>query len=243
MSTDHKKYQSVLDDHDLFPMLEQATTKEKKLISTVIAEKISSNIESSCTNSMKIGRELQLMGGNSAVNLFRGDGVKYKELAYDAAKKVRAKVKSNDSIETIEWELLTTLVKKAVEKMNEQDKEQFFAELEESTGQAFNWKNVAMDQLFKIGVPGAAGIYLALAEIAIPQILRALGITAAVGFIGGRAAAAAIPVVGWGLAIGSIFQSMAGTAYSVTIPCTAYLGAIRARINANSVAAEIFGDL
>lgn len=84
-------------------------------------------------------------------------------------------------------------------------------------------------------------MYTIIIDLALPQILRMLGVQAAVMFVGGRAILGAIPVIGWGAAVGSTVYSIAGTAFSVTIPCTAIIGSIRARLEAKEVADNLKG--
>ena len=220
-------------DKDLYNILQQATKDEKLLLSKIIADKFSSDIGENCTDPYKIAKELQLMGGNSIANGVRSivnglssQGVSYKELATEAAEKVGASISISDNIDIIERKLLATLIKKATEQMSEEDVQAFYREVEKKgVDKAYNWKD-ALQQ----GAILTPAIYAILAEISMPYILRTLGLRSAVAFASGRAASAAIPVVGWGLALGSILNLIAGTAYKVTIPCTAYVGAIRARL-------------
>ncbi len=218
-------------DRNLYDVLNQATEDELLLLSKIIGEKFSSDIDTNCTDPFKIARELQLMGGHSAANLWRGHGVSYWELAKDAADKVGADTDNAEDIDDIEWALLETLVEKALEKMSADDRQSFFEEIgKNAPGKAFT-----LTDILKPGVTVGPSIYLAVANVSMPHILRTLGLSAAANFMGGRVATAAIPVVGWGLALGSVLHSMAGTAYTVTIPCSAYVGAIRARIKAEKL--------
>ncbi len=218
-------------DKSLYDILTQATKDELLLLSKIIGEKLTSDIDTNCTDPFEIARELQLMGGHSAANLWRGHGVTYWELAKDAADKVGANTDDAEEIDDIEWALLETVVEKALEKMSTEDRQSFFEEIRKNApDKAFTIKDI----LKQGGTVGPA-VYVAVANVSMPYILRTLGLSAAAGFIGGRAAAAVIPVVGWGLALGSVLHSMAGTAYKVTIPCAAYVGAIRARIKAEEV--------
>lgn len=224
-------------DIALFDILEQATNDEKLLLSKIISDKISSDIDAYCTDAYKITRELQLMGGHSAANIWRGHGVPYHELALDAAEKAGAKVYASAAIEEIEWALLEALVEKAVDKMNEEDREKFYQEIRDKGGnEAFNFKDI-----LKQGSIVGPSVYVAIARVSMPYILRTLGMNTAAGFMVGRAATSVIPVIGWGVALGSIFHSMAGTAYTVTIPCTAYVGAIRARLKSEKARDNMMG--
>ncbi|MFK0570358.1 hypothetical protein, partial [Endozoicomonas sp.] len=160
------------------------------------------------------------------------------ELALDAAKKVGSKVADSAAIEAIEWALLETLIEKAVDKMDDEDRQKFYTEVQDKGfDEAFTLKDI-----LKQGSVIGPALYVALVEVSMPYILRTLGLNAAAVFIGSRAATAAIPVIGWGIALGSILHSVAGTAYKVTIPCTAYVGSIRARIKADKARDKMQGD-
>ncbi len=224
-------------DSELFDILAQATKDELILLSKIISEKWSSNIDEFCTDPYKITKEIQLMGGNSIANKYRGHGVTYRELAYDAAKKVGANVVQGDTISTLEWKLLTKLLQDAESKLSEEDKTQLFNEINKKGKKAgFDFK---VDS-FKLLAKNPA-LYTIIIDLALPQILRMLGVQAAVMFVGGRAILGAIPVIGWGAAVGSTVHSIAGTAFSVTIPCTAIIGSIRARLEAEEVADNLKG--
>ena len=189
-------------DKELFEPLLNATDEEKILLSKIINDKISSNLDDNCTHPYEIAKELQLMGGHSAVNLFRGHGVAYRELAYDAASKVGAKIPRSAPIEDIEWALLETLIETAMEKMSSEDRQKFYEEVQsKGFNQAFK-----LSDIIKQGGIAAPGMYLALAEVSMPYILRTLGLNAAAGFLGGRVIASAIPIIGWSLALGSILN-------------------------------------
>jgi uncharacterized protein YaaW (UPF0174 family) len=220
---------------ELYKVLKQATREELILLSKIISEKISSEISDACSDPYKIAKELQEMGGNSVANLCRGHGVSYKELAFDAAKKVGAKVKYSNTINEIEWALLETLIKNAEEKMSREDKQKFYKEIEE--------KGFAKGFTFKDGLIPVLTYspysYMLVIKFIFPYILRSLGLETAAIFLGSRALTASVPVIGWGLAAGSVLYTLAGTAYTVTIPCTAYIGGIRARLEAEKATQDI----
>ena len=224
-------------DFEIFEILNKATDDELILLSKIISEKWSSDLDEFCKDPYKIAQEIQLMGGNTIANKYRGHGVTYRELTYDAAKKVGANVVQGDTISTLEWELLTKLLQDAESKLSEDDKTQLFNEINKKG------KNAGFDpkiDSFKFIAKNPA-LYTIIIDLALPQILRMLGVQAAVMFVGGRAILGAIPIIGWGAAIGSTVHSIAGTAFSVTIPCTAIIGSIRARLEAEEVAENLKG--
>lgn len=224
-------------DLELFDILNKATSDELILLSKIISEKWSSDIDKDCTEPYKIAKEIQLMGGNSIANKWRGHGVSYREVAYDAAKKVGAKVVQSASVSDLEWELLKKLLQDAESKLSQEDKTKLFDEINKKGKDAgFDSK---VDS-FKLIVKNPS-LYMIIIDLMLPQILRMLGVEAVAMFVGGRVALGAVPVIGWGAAIGSTVYSAAGTAYTVTIPCTAIIGSIRARLEAEDVADNLKG--
>lgn len=203
------------------------------MLAKILSEKISSSITENCKSPYDIASEIQLMGGNSVVNLARGHGVNYREVAADVADKLGVKnVDDNDPIHVIEWGILSKLLSNFEEKMSESDKKKFYDDLNSKAQEKFVDDNIGH---FKLGMGIGSGFnaytYMLILEFILPSILRTLGLNAAASFLGGRAVAAFVPVVGWALAGSSAILSLASTAYSVTIPCVAIVGAIRARLS------------
>ncbi len=78
----------VENDGDLYPILAWAKGDELHLLATILSQKVSSRIDEGCRSPLAITSEIQRMGGNSVVNLFRGHGVGYQEIVLDAAEKI-----------------------------------------------------------------------------------------------------------------------------------------------------------
>jgi len=114
-------------DRDLFEILLQAKDDELQLLAKIISQKMSSNIDDTCRSPLAIASEIQLMGGNSIVNLFRGHGVGYKEIVLDVAEKVGVEEnilsRTGNSVSSMELEIIEALFAKLQEKLNESDRE------------------------------------------------------------------------------------------------------------------------
>ena len=223
-------------DIELFDILKQATKSELLTLSQIISKKWSSNIDEFCTDPYKIAKEMQLMGGNSMVNTCRRHGVSYRELAFDAAKKSGAKVYQGDSVSVLEWELLKQLLHDLEQKLSDEDKAKFFDEINKK-GQNLGFDKTKDSFKFIAQNPG---FYTVILDLILPYLLRTIGISY-VAMLGGSAIAGAIPIIGWGAAAGSLMYSASGTAFSVTIPCTAIVGSIRARLDAEKSANDFSG--
>jgi uncharacterized protein YaaW (UPF0174 family)/GTPase SAR1 family protein len=81
------------------------------------------NLRNACKS---VGEYLRKMGSNDIATLFRGGGVEYDEVVLDVGKKLKAKVRSNASVEKNEEAILWKLFEGALEKMSEKEKRELF---------------------------------------------------------------------------------------------------------------------
>jgi uncharacterized protein YaaW (UPF0174 family) len=228
----------VTEDKELYPILKQAKDEELEILAKIISEKISSEINENCRSPFDIASEIQLMGGNSVANLYRGHGVRYREIALDVVKRIKVKdVDEYEPIAQIEWKILQKLLDDLEKNMSDEDKRKLYEELKKRADDENDYEQ--FKDFFKLGA--SPYLYILILELILPYLLRMLGLEAAAVFVAGRAATAWIPVVGWILAGGGAILSLASTAYSITIPCVAIVGAIRARLEAEKVAKDIGG--
>ena len=78
----------------------------------------------------RIAEELQLYGGNTIANIFRGStGVLYKEIATDVADKLKVKIDKEANIDEIENEIIEKFFEDIYGKLSQEDKELMFSEL------------------------------------------------------------------------------------------------------------------
>ncbi len=211
-------------DIDLYPVLQQATLDEKAFLAEIISDKYSSSIDKNELDALKLTIELQRMGGDSLVNLFRNRGVSYREIAVDVATKVGAKIDSKSNIIKIEELIAERVIEGYKEKLTEKERNEFEVVLRESIEngkQAMDAKNAAARSI--IGMTPA---------------LLAIG-----SFILRRGAITTIPVAGQFLGVitgvASVVLAFTGTAYSVTIPSVLIVGSIRSRLIAEKFAAQV----
>jgi len=212
------------DDRDLYPLLQQATDEEKAFLAEIIASKYSSGITKDERCPLKLTMELQSMGGDSVMNLFRRRGVQYRQIVVDVASKVAVENDSLDDLMKTEEKIAEKVITDYKNKLSDSERAEFDQILRD---------NLA-DQKRRMGIKNAA----ARSVGGMAPALLAVG-----GFILQRGAIAAIPVAGQFLGIltgvmGIIF-AFTGTAYSVTVPAVLVIGSIRARLAAEQFAAEV----
>ena len=208
----------VENDHDLYQILLCAKDDELQLLAKIISQKASSNIDDSCRSPLAIASEIQLMGGNSIVNLFRGHGVGYKEIVLDVAEKIGVDKnilsRTGNSVSYMETEIIETLFTKFEQEMNEADRENLYSKLERASTDTR---------------------YILIAQAVLPYLLREFNLQGVVELAliiaASRAVVAWVPVVGWlSVGVGAVLE-LSSTAYGVTIPCVVIIGLIRAKIH------------
>ena len=205
-------------DLDLYPLLARAKADELKLLATLISQKMSSSINDGCRSPLAIASEIQLMGGNSLVNWFRGHGVCYKEIVLDVAETIgvdpQILSRRGNSVASMENEIIEKLFARFEEKMNVLEREDLSKKLASAS-------------------PEARAIVLA--QTLLPHLLREFNLQGVVELAlilaASRAVVAWVPVVGWlSAGVGTLLE-LSSTAYSVTIPGVVAIGLIRARLH------------
>lgn len=85
-----------------------------------------------------IAAELQLYGGNTIANTFRGTGVLYKEILLDVCKNLKVNFNKDRSTRIIEKHLLDKLIADTVENMNAEQLKEFAKEFNLSVSDVTN---------------------------------------------------------------------------------------------------------
>lgn len=149
--------------------------------------------------------EIRAFGGNSLANLFRSEGVSYKELAIDVARKLSGKPSSDDDIFAIE----EIIIKQAVDKYAPERAE------------ALTAGSIALPVLL-----GQIVLGLAEASGTVVGSVTAGGTAGVIGAVAGRVGALAVPAVAAGATGFAAFQAM-GPAYRITIPSVLQVAKMR----------------
>ncbi len=176
-----------------------------------------------------IAGELQHFGGDTFVNLIRGNGVLYKEILCDVCEKINVKFDRSLSAFEIENKMIAKLISGVWEEMTNEQK----AELLKNSGvneiDIVNGKSngiaelAALQSAILLGGVASLGISALLAGTTAKYFAANLA-----GVLGGRVVASALggPV---GLAIGAVLlvPSISGVAYQVTIPSVIHIAYMR----------------
>ena len=216
------------EDVELFPALVQARPEELKFLAELMAQKRSASIDAGVREPLKLAIELQRMGGDSFMNLARGHGVSYRQIAEDVAQ--RLGIKFDEPLETIvladiEAQVAEKLIEQYKDKLSSADRQAFDAELN-----AAAQKEQGLFQRIDLG----------------RSATTALSGTALAGFTGfmlRRGAATAIPVVGQALAAAMLLvtgvRAFSGPAYSITTLAVLVIGMIRQRMEREALNQEM----
>jgi len=177
----------------------------------------------------EIAEEIQLFGGNSFINLFRGGrGVLYKEVLCDVCDKMKVNYNKYSSPKDIEQNLLMKILKEALDKMSKED----LAELGRELG---------LDNTSLINPSQLSGIFIAIFQaggfksyqltlIIVNAVIKALigrGLTFGGNIVLTRTAALLTGPIGWVITGLWTAIDLAGPAYRVTIPAVIQVAYIR----------------
>ena len=165
-------------------------------------------------------KQLQLYGGNSAFNLFRGKGVKYRNILIKVAKAQKVNFNSAQSTKLIERSLLQKIMIAAIEKTSPDDVRHFS-------------NNISKDVLLNnMGILNAGNpLFIKLTVIAVQQLAEKQGLKIAGGFIakfvGSKWYAALTGPVGWAVSIAWSVFDIFGPAYRVMFPAVVTIAYMR----------------
>lgn len=182
--------------------------------------------------------DLQLFGGNSVVNLFRGHGVPYREILTDVCDKQDVSYSSSDSTEEIEKALLEKSLKSLWSKMTEEQRREVLEELGGGSVDIGGASASALIALFRMGGFGTYKIMLLLVN-SLASMLIGRGLTLGANALLTRSLSIVTGPIGW--TIGGVWAlfDIASPAMRVTVPATVYVAALRGMKNTEKYAKEI----
>ena len=192
----------------------------------------------------EIMEELPRFGGNTFVNyLIRfGKGVLYKEILCDVCDKAKVKYNKNSSVENIENELLSAIMKKAVDKMDDKTLKDIAKDAKISTAKGFSKQAavVAMQTAIKAGGVQSYQLALIVANAVAKQILgRGVSVVASASL--SRILGAFTGPIGWAITGLWTAIDIAGPAYRITMPAVIQVAFLRKKLN-NTITIFLTGE-
>lgn len=172
-----------------------------------------------------LARELQLYGGNSFVNLFRGNGVDYAEIVDDVLGRLKIPAQKSASLARKENLIISKVFENAWEKMSAAQRK----EILDSLGMKSTGSLEALSVLLpRIGLGGIAAYQitaLVASSVASMAVGRVIPMVASFG-AGRMLGALAGPI---GIALTGLYSAydLASPAFRVTLPCIVQIAWIR----------------
>lgn len=216
------------EDADLYTALVQGRPEELKFLAELLAQKRSASIDATVRDPLKLTIALQRMGGDSFMNLARGHGVSYRQIADDVAQ--RLGITFDAPLETL---ALADLEARIAEKLIAQYKDKLS-----------NADRLVFDAELKVAAQKEQGVFSRFDKgRSATAALSGTALAGLTGFILRRGAATAIPVVGQALAAAMLLvtgvRAFSGPAYSVTTLAVLVIGAIRQRMEREALNQEL----
>lgn len=174
-----------------------------------------------------IYNEIREFGGNTFANLFRGEGVPYKEVVQDVAKSLKVATSSSDLIE-LERQILAKVLESAFEKLSQKEREELLSELDtkdldpEILSNLTNLKGSALTAILTKSPFLMQQIIKLLVRFGAKTAAKTAG-----RFVGGRALSILAGPVGWVIGGAWTAFDIASPATRVTIPCVVHIAALR----------------
>ena len=176
-----------------------------------------------------VAHELQLFGGNTLLNIFRGHGVPYREILIDVCKKMKVNFNKDAKIELIEDSLLRKCLEDSIENMSAEDLQQLVQSMNIKTA---NYSKEAMVAALQVAIRMGGFTSYKIAVVVANAVCKALlgrGLTVVANAALTRYMAIFAGPIGWLLLSIWTAIDIAGPAYRVTIPCCIQIAYMRRR--------------
>ena len=176
-----------------------------------------------------VDEEIRRFGGNTIVNLFRGGGPEYKEIACDVCEKLDVEVNQSKRMREIDTALLKKVLTNMWEEMEDKDRRELLESLNIKITTDSNFKAEGLAALltaFRAG--GFASYQLTMIVVnAVAKMILGRGLALATNATINKVLGIATGPIGIALTTMWVVADITGPAYRVTIPVVIYLAAMR----------------
>ncbi|WRC00413.1 DUF3944 domain-containing protein [Helicobacter pylori] len=184
----------------------------------------------------RIAEELQRYGGNTFANLFRSEGVLYKEILCDVCDHLKVNYNKKTETTLIEQNMLSKILERSLEEMDDEEVKEMCDELSIKNTDNLNRQalSAATLTLFKMGGFKSYQLAVIVADAVIKAIFQrglSLGANAALT----RGLSILTGPVGWIITGVWTAIDIAGPAYRVTIPACILVATLRLKTQANEI--------
>ena len=188
----------------------------------------------------RIMEEIQLFGGNSFANLFRGNkGVEYKEILCDVCDKMKVNYSKSADAQHIEQDLLIKILNDHLEKLNARELEEFLKELDliDKTKTAISYTPQAASAILQAAIKagGFTSYKIILITVnAVWKFIFGTGLKLATNANIARVVGVLAGPVGWAITGAWTAVDLAGPAYRITIPACLLIAKLRIESQQNN---------
>lgn len=176
-----------------------------------------------------VDEEIRRFGGNTIVNLFRGGGPEYKEIACDVCEKLDVEVDQSKRMREIDTALLKKVLTNMWEEMEDKDRRELLESLNIKITTDSNFKAEGLAALltaFRSG--GFASYQLTMIVVnAVAKMILGRGLALATNATINKVLGIVTGPIGIALTTMWVVADITGPAYRVTIPVVIYLAAMR----------------
>ena len=203
---------------------------EKQLNSSVLEEDLQVTDVNRAEKIKLIDTELREYGGNTFVNLFRGEGPDYDEIVTDVAHKFD--INTNGlTIPEVEERICCVILQKAIEGMSEEERKEFFKTLDLDLNTPLKGEalTAALMAIFRLG--GFKSYQLVLIIVnAVWKFIFGKGLAFAANSAIAKTLSILTGPIGWVITIIWTALDLAGPAFRVTIPGVLYVAMLRRKV-------------
>lgn len=229
-------------DEDINPVLEIAEQEDLDTLVSYLKEKFSEGLTGSevykahypdhTQYADMIAKEIREMGGNSFANSWRGEGPSYHEIVCDVAEKLKAPFNKDRPVNEIEDSILETILKVALDKMSESEKEELLQEMGSKGDMSTGGMTTAMlISIFRAGGFRSFQITVIIAN-QIAKFILGQGLRFGTNAALVRVASVLTGPIGWALTGLWTAVDIAGPSYKVTIPSVIHIAMLRKKLSA-----------
>lgn len=176
-----------------------------------------------------VAHELQLFGGNTLINMFRGHGVPYREILIDVCRKMKVNFNKDARIEFIEDSLLRKCLEDSIENMSAEELQQLVQTMNIKTA---NYSKEVVFTALQLAIRNGGFTPYKIAVVVANAVCKTLlgrGLAVAANTALTRYMAIFAGPIGWLLTAIWTAIDIAGPAYRVTIPCCIQIAYMRRR--------------
>lgn len=177
-----------------------------------------------------IANELQCFGGNTFINIFRGGGVKYREILTDVCDKLKVNYNNSQSVKNIEMNMFMKILEQSIQNMSYEERQKLVKSLNINSDSYTNFTAEAtigiLQTAIKLGKFKSYQIAVIVANAVYKQLFGR-GLSLAANQTLTKTISLFSGPIGWIITGLWTALDIAGPAYRVTIPAVVQVALLR----------------